>query len=445
MQFKKLIVQSLVWRGLYFFTVLLLNILLSRYFKATGTGFIYYITNYFSFILLLGSACLETGMAYYGSQGSISYRKLSAFSVAWTVLVTSVILLFLNQTYQEAGSMITRKDFLFFSSSFVPGVLLTTYFCALFYSKQDFLTPNLIMLGINCMLIILFPLSRWLGWDNFPEHFLNLYFFSFLLQGLLISIAFIYQNKQDGETGFPLPADLRRVFAYSLIAMLGNVSFFLLYRIDYWFINNTCRVCRQGDLGNYIQVSKLGQLLFILPGIISSAVFPRTASGQREEVFAMLETLTKSLLLITGFICLVLALTGKYLFPFVFGPTFANMYVPFLLLVPGILAIAALHPLTAYYSGKNKLRINIEGSLLALVLIIAGDAVFIPRYGIAAAAGVSTTGYVVYYSYVLLIFRREYRIRVSGFFYPKKGDFYQVKKWLSGKLPPGRQPHKQST
>lgn len=440
MQFKQLIFQSIVWRGLYFLHVLVLNILLSRYFTATGTGFIYYISNYFSFIILLGSACLETGMAYYGSQGSTPYRKLSNFSLAWTVLVSAILIIFLNQTYHASAQDFSRKEFFLYSSTYVSGVLLTTYFCALFYAKQDFITPNLIMSMINFLLIMLFPLGAWLGNDFLENHFLDLYFFSFLLQGLLICIAFIWkENKRTPAPGYmPSRTELRRIFAYSLVALLGNIIFFLLYRIDYWFVNNTCRVCRQGDLGNYIQVSKLGQLLFILPGIISSAVFPRTAGGQREEVFNMLETLTKTILLFTGCMCLVLAVTGWFLFPLVFGPSFANMYIPFVLLIPGILAIAALHPLSAYYSGKNQLRVNVHGSLLALVLIVAGDAVFIPRYGIAAAAGVSTVGYVSYYGYVLLTFKREYRTGVSGFFYPKPSDVYQIKKWLSARLPHSR-------
>lgn len=425
---------------MYFLHVLVLNILLSRYFTATGTGFIYYISNYFSFIILLGSACLETGMAYYGSQGSIPYRKLSNFSLAWTVLVSVLLIIFLNLTYHSSAPALSEREFFLYSSTYVSGVLLTTYFCALFYAKQDFVTPNLIMTVINFLLIMVFPLRTRLGNDFMENHFLDVYFLSFLLQGLLICTAFIFKEKGMATVpaGLPVRADLRRLFAYSLVALLGNTIFFLLYRIDYWFVNNTCRVCRQGDLGNYIQVSKMGQLLFILPGIVSSAVFPRTASGQREEVFNMLETLTKSILLFTGAICLVLAVVGKFLFPWVFGASFANMYIPFLLLIPGILAIAALHPLSAYYSGKNKLRVNVQGSLLALVLIIAGDAVFIPRYGIAAAALVSTVAYVVYYGYMLWVFKREYGISVSGFFYPNALDLFRLKKWLTGRLPGNR-------
>lgn len=420
---------------MYYVAVLLLNVLLSRWFKATGAGFIYYITNYFSFILLLGGGSLETGMAYYGSQGSISYRKLAAFSLLWSALVSILILAFLNGTYHEPASLISKREFFLFSSTYVPGVLLTTYFCALFSAKQDFITPNLIMLVINFLLILLFPLGAWLGRPDFiTTHFLDIFFCSFLVQGLLICVAFISKGMPDAPGGLPGLADLRRIVAYAGVALMGNLIFFLLYRIDYWFINNTCRVCKQGDLGNYIQVSKLGQLLLVLPGIVSSAVFPRTAGGQREEVFNMLETITKSILLFTGFVCVVLAVTGKWLFPFVFGPTFTSMYLPFVLLIPGVLAIAALNPLVAYYSGKNKLRVNLQGSLLALALITAGDALLIPRYGITAAALVSTTGYVLYYGYVLLVFKREYHIPVSGFFYPKRSDFYRLRKLILDKL-----------
>ena len=435
MQFKKLIFQSIVWRGLYFITVLLLNILLSRYFKATGTGYIYYISNYFSFILLIASASLETGMAYYGSQGTIAFRKLAVFSLVWTALVCAVIFITLGTGFHEASPVISKSQFLFFSFTYISGILLTTYFSALFYARQDFLVPNLILSVTTLLLVALFPLSRWLGTHDFMDrHFLNCYFFTFLIQGVLLSIAFLYKNRDEAPFALPGGTELRRMFSYSLYALSGNVVFFLLYRIDYWFINNTCKVCAPGDLGNYIQVSKLGQMFFILPGIIASAVFPRTASGGKAEVFSWLETLTKCILLFTGSICALLAVTGNFLFPFVFGPTFTNMYMPFILLTPGILALAVLHPLSAYYSGKNMLHVNLRGSLLTLLLIVAGDALFIPSYGIRAAALVSTVGYSLFYAYMLTTFKKEYGVPVSGFFYIRKADFLFIKKQLQQRL-----------
>ncbi len=435
MEFKKLIVQSIIWRGMYFATVLLLNILLSRYFKATGTGFIYYISNYFSFILLLGSLCLEAGMSFYGSQKKIAYQKLAVFSLVWSGFICVLLFFFLNLTYHPSDSPVSKQEFIFFSFNYISGILLTTFFCALFYAKQDFVTPNLIMSVTNIMLMALFPLGSRLGSGDFMgRHFLDCYFFNFLLQGLLICFAFIYRNRKGAPFRFPERPELRMIFSYSLVALSGNIIFFLLYRIDYWFINNTCRVCAAEDLGNYIQVSKLGQLFFVVPGIIGSAVFPRTAGGQKEEVFSRLELLTKGLLMFTGSVCLLLIFTGRFLFPFVFGATFEKMYVPFVVLIPGILAIAALHPVVAYYSGRNRLRTNLEGSIIALVLIATGDALFIPQYGIVAAAAVSTVGYTVYYLYVLLRFRSHFQTSVRGFFYPKHADLVLIKKWIQDRL-----------
>ena len=84
----------------------------------------------------------------------------------------------------------------------------------------------------------------------------------------------------------------------------------------------------------------------------------------------------------------LLAITGQWLFPWVYGETFERMYLPFLLLMPGILSLSTIALLTAYNSGKNKMAINMKGSLIGLVIIIAGDWLLIPRYGIAAAAAV---------------------------------------------------------
>ncbi|MEJ7681190.1 MAG: polysaccharide biosynthesis C-terminal domain-containing protein [Segetibacter sp.] len=94
-----------------------------------------------------------------------------------------------------------------------------------------------------------------------------------------------------------------------------------------------------------------------------------------------------------------MVLSGRWIFPFVFGQTFQLMYVPFLLLLPGIWALSNLTILSAYFAGVNKVKINVQGASLALLVILAGDFVFIPHYGILAAAMVSTAGYAVNFMY----------------------------------------------
>jgi O-antigen/teichoic acid export membrane protein len=109
------------------------------------------------------------------------------------------------------------------------------------------------------------------------------------------------------------------------------------------------------------------------------------------------------------------------------------MYIPFLLLIPGIIAIATLYPFTAYYAGKNRVPENIKGSLLALVVIISGDLLLVPLWGISGAALVSSAGYIAYEIYILRQFKKEYGIKISDCFIIKKEDWQQLSTLIKSK------------
>jgi len=126
----------------------------------------------------------------------------------------------------------------------------------------------------------------------------------------------------------------------------------------------------------------------------------------------------------------VLAIFGKWLFPFVFGNSFSQMYESFLFYIPGILAMSTLYSLTSYFAGKDKVVVNIKGCLFALLIIVLGDLWLIPIYGIRAAAGVSSFGYLFYFVYILNIFVKESGLSFKDFFYLKKVDLYKIKNSL---------------
>ena len=185
-------------------------------------------------------------------------------------------------------------------------------------------------------------------------------------------------------------------------------------------------------MGNYIQVSKLVHLLFILPTIMASAVFPITAGGKKEGIDKLLTLLSRAIFLCYILVCFILALTGKWLFPFVFGESFTYMYQPFLWLIPGILSLSGIYTLTAYFAGKNIIRVNITGSVYALIVILVGDMLFISSYGIKAAALISSLGYIVYQVYIIWAFKKEYPCSVSDFFIFRSSDWQQIKNSISG-------------
>jgi len=428
MTVQRLLYQSLLWRGIYLVSLLLLNVLVSRLYGAAGSGWIFYLSSIYALFILLCSFSLETAMGYYLANKRIPAPQLFFISLVW-VLIAGLLTWWLAGSYfQQLNQQLEPGKFVKVSIAFVAGNLLITFFTALFYAEKKVALPNIVLAAINLLLI---AFGGWLYKKGAAENllqFIDVYFFSFLAAGILLALMFIIRKENRKETFLPSPSMLRVLFRYSFLAFIANTISFILFRVDYFFVD---RFCDDTALGNYIQVSKLTQLFFVIPGILASAVFPLTAGGQREEVNRNLPVLSRMIILLFGTGCILLAIAGKWLFPAVFGQSFNMMYLPFLLMIPGILAICLIYPVTSYYAGKNRIKENIKGSLLATALLIAGDLVLVPLYGINGAALVCSLSYMLYGAYMVARFSQEYGVRLSDFFIIRKTDLYLILKLLN--------------
>lgn len=429
MNFQQQIKQSLIWRGLYFISVLIMNVFLSRYFEAGNAGWIFYLSNNFSFLLILIGLTIENGINYYGSKKQIDDKQLTWFALCWTILVSFVVFIglwFYFGRYRDT-SVITRAQYLFYAVCYVAGIQLTNIFTVLFYNKKNFFLPNFLMIVLNLVFIIIIPKQEGINQTN-PSTFIKLYFAYFLFTGFLLSITYIIKHKSFMNFSLPSMGSQKLLIRYAVMALAANVIFFLVYRVDYWFVR---RFCSPEELGNYIQVSKLGQMLLIIPTIIASVVFPHTAGGMH------LPNIIQNILRIGRFttvfifiLFLLFLIIGRDLFPLVFGESYKLMYLPFLLLIPGLWALSNLFILSAYFGGVNKIRINIQGACIGLVVILAGDLLFIPQYGINAAAIVSSTGYTVAFLYSFINMSKDHPVSIAQYWAIKKEDI----KWLRAVL-----------
>jgi O-antigen/teichoic acid export membrane protein len=291
--------------------------------------------------------------------------------------------------------------------SFVAGNMLIAFGNAIFYSKYEFAIPNILSLAVNIVLIVFLIFCFEYSRVDMPMAFIPVYFYSFLVHGLVLFFMLFIMSKEE-KFLMNIPAkSMKKIFRYSSYAFIANLLFLGFTRIDYFFIRYNCTAV---DLGNYIQVSKIAQLFFILPSMISTVLFPFIASGTQPDLKHQVNKFSLKLLMLYAGICSVAAIGGYWLFPLIYGPSFSNMYIPFLLIIPGILAISGLYPYTAYFSGENRISVNIKGSLVAFLFIVIADYFFIPSYGIKAAALISSVGYFIYYCYVLIVFKKETRI-----------------------------------
>jgi len=426
-----ILMRSILWRGIYFLSVLLLNILLSRHFGAEISGSIYYISNIFSFVLLIGSLCLESGMGYFLSSKKINATQLGVLALVWTLLITVVIYFSFHYWASLLGTAFSRNDLLIFSVFFVSGNLLINYMVALFYAKLNFRIPNILLFASNFMLILLLyqPFQQYLGFDEM--RYLYVYYAVFLLQGFLLFVVFMFQYAKRYELKILPLHSANALMLYSVTALLINVLTFIINRLDYYFVQ---RYCDAVSLGNYIQVNKFIQMFYILPAILASALFPLTAGGMKVSVNHRLQLLSRTLIFVYVLMLLPVIFLGKWFFPWLLGPSFDNMYEPFLLAAPGMLAFSVTHLLAAYYSGKKMLRANLTGNLIAVLIIVCGNLIFIPLYGIHGAAAVSSLACIAYFLYLLYLHHHQYGSHISGFIIFTFSDYLAAKAWIKDYL-----------
>ncbi|HMC87577.1 MAG TPA: polysaccharide biosynthesis C-terminal domain-containing protein, partial [Chitinophagaceae bacterium] len=315
------------------------------------------------------------------------------------------------------------KDTIFLASSFlfILGILFTTYFTSLFYAKKEFGLPNKILFLVNMLLIVFLVFGK--NNSFIRTHFIEVYFFSFFLQGMLLRLFFFGKYSYSGKLLFPPGPILKIVIQYSLFALVANLVYFLVNRIDYWFVQYYCPA---KDLGNYIQASKLAQMLITLPAILGSTLFPIFSSQDKSVNNSQLSVFIRVLLWINGGICILILAVGWYFIPLVFGNSFNKMYLLFVFLIPGILSITMNYPLASWFSATNRMGINLRSSILALIVICIGDLLALPYFGIIAAPIVSSAGYFSYYCYTVYMYRKEYAVPWKEFLLIRKSDINRI-------------------
>jgi O-antigen/teichoic acid export membrane protein len=340
----------------------------------------------------MGSISLDSGIIYYISKGELPENKLASFSFTWAVLVSVIISVLFLFFYSNKQTLFENIFLLPACIFFTLGTFLNIYFSAFFYSHDHYKTPNLVSGIINLLLLICIPWQQnWLGFID-GKIFLIIFFAATLLQGIVVSVSwFIRGGFILSFNLFPLK-EISPAIKYSLAALTGNLIYFILYRIDYWFVEY---YCSPKSLGNYIQVSRLGQLLILPCTMIAATLFPQSSKQNvsfETTSFIKLFRLVFIAYLLAGLFTLAF---GKSLILFLWGHDYDQMFEPLLLTMPGIIFLAVSYLFSPIFSGKGKVSYNVIICLITLVAVVVCNFLFVPLWGIKGAAISTSVGFTV--------------------------------------------------
>ena len=420
MEFKKALINTIIWKTLNTIFAFCINLLIVRILGSENSGSFFYSIAILSFITLLTSLCLENGITYYGSKNNAILGSLYVFIFVILLLqgLISWGILYFFKCSIGAG----------LAWLLILGYLSINYFTALYSAKKWFISSNVILFTGH-LFILLVLMLQYFGIDlslgkyhfNVPEVFTG----GIVMQALLLMLYFVFFSGVNKKITVQPALFYKDIIGFSSVIFLSNLILFLVMRVDYYF---TEKFCSDIALSNYIQVSKMGQMLLLIPAMIATVIFPFTSGGNKKEMALQTIRVSRILILIFFIAALIIGTTGYWVFPWLFGKAFDQMYLPMLLLLPGILCLTILTTVSAYLDGIKKIWLAVAANSAALILIIIADYIFIPQYGIKAAATVSSLGYFVCTAVSLYWFLKFSNTSLLSFFKWERSDLDFIKR-----------------
>ncbi len=429
MSLNKIFSQSIVWRLFYVVTVLLQNVFFSRYFQAENSGWIYYLTNVLGLVIIICSLSLDSGFTFFTANGEIEKPRIQLFAMIWVVVISLIglatsgyFILQIDHTYPLTSSLL-----LFFCVIYVSGMVFNNYLLAMFYAVSNFFLPNLIIGITNIVIVVFIPKSVHLVNAN-ESLVLKLYFLLPAIQSGLLLVFYTLKYQTYKNVSFPTRKQVDKIVRFSFVALSANIIFFLINRADYYFVQ---KYCDKNDVGNYILVSRLGQMLLIIPQVLASVVFPQIAKGDyKKEIINTIVFLTRILSRLYLIFLILVVLLGKFAFTMIFGNTFSSMHIYFSLFIPGLFALSVLSLVSAVFLGEGRVRVNFYGTLMGLLVLIVGDFLIVPRFGAEGAAIISSLAYIVNASFSLSQLKRYHDVNFRHILLWKKEELIWMKSFL---------------
>ncbi len=225
---------------------------------------------------------------------------------------------------------------------------------------------------------------------------------------------------------------IRRAFGYGWKAHLSNITTFLSYRLDILLLNS---LAGTGVAGLYVVAVRIVEQLWILSAPISTVLLPSMAAWNLtgDRFPGRTASLARITLMFSLPAALVLALLSPLLVPAVFGEAYRDSVPPLLVLLPGIILMAAGRITSNDIASRKRPELNLYVALATLISNIGLNVLWIPRHGALGAAMATSLSYCIDTTLKSAVYCRLEGISLGAYWRPTKADI-KTMAWVIRKL-----------
>ncbi len=398
----------------------LAGIIIARTLGPYGNGLLAIIVMVGTVVLTLGSLGIGAFNTYAISNKSVEKKDIIGNSF-WSGLIIGILCFLIILVFTFNFSIFFRnipRSYLLLYLISLPFIFWSNFFSSILIGEQKFRKINIFtiiaqitnLIGVILLLLVfkldIFYVLIWYILVNIISALLPMGF-TFLLGGF--------------HFDFKLRV-FKKALSYGFKICLAIIFSFLILRVDLYMVNFFKGAT---EAGFYSLASSFGDIFFILPFSIVTVIFPKiNAEDKLKKESVAKYTRFSSLLVFLMAIGTLLSI--KLIISLLYGQVFLSSVKPIFLLLPGLIAWSLVYVLGQYFlSVGYPLKLTI-GWFLVAVLNIVLNFIYIPQYGMIAAALSSTVSYILALGFHYYFFNKETGLGFYDVFVPRRAEIVDI-------------------
>ncbi|MDQ3100620.1 MAG: polysaccharide biosynthesis C-terminal domain-containing protein [Bacteroidota bacterium] len=433
MSLKKGIFYTLLTQAPTLLLFFISSTLMTRLLGDVGRGAYALLNNQVALLSMLLWLNLGLGITYFTSKNNAPTRTIVGTAVTMVlinVLVTPLILLAFYsvnelQTLFMPVNATYGGYYIYVYASIVLGTINSSVASILLGIKK-FKVLNLMSILNATLSAISFLVLYLVKGDLGSTDMLPLVLGVTLIVQLMVSLVWMFLFALFVRMP-PIPivqwSLLKPLITFSLIGHISNLINLINYRFDVWVVDTYHGTA---SLGLYAVAVGVGQLLFYIPEPFSRVVQPYLYGQQKDEMLGRFKAVARVNFTVVLALAIMLAITARWLIPFLFGEVFSGSVAALQLLLPGVVFSASFKLLAQLVVQGNGQQFNLYATMAGAVVTLILDFALIPEWGIEGAAIASTLSYFTILLVVIGVIRFKLDISVHDLFFIHRSDLRKL-------------------
>jgi O-antigen/teichoic acid export membrane protein len=183
-------------------------------------------------------------------------------------------------------------------------------------------------------------------------------------------------------------------------------------------------------LGFYAIAVGIAEKIDTIPSVIGNVLFPRVTTLEKYEIRKYGPVILRITLSMTSLLGLCLALLSYPLVTILFGVDYKSSVLPICILLAGVVFLGGGRILSSELSGQGKTGVISVANSVGLVINIALNLLWIPKWGINGAAAATSVAYGIMFAIELMGASRLSGLSIFEYAIPRLSDFSEIRKRL---------------